>query len=163
MESTHFNVSIDVAAKRSYTIPSRNNSVIQLPRQSSVGLEQDATTWNYEAVTGSLKFGSMLYMHDPSTVDADTTIGFGVTNYKDNEEDYWSVIYIRGDGKGKGRYHTNLPLEDHQLRFLSYDGTDRRRIRSKNFVGRSLNIVGNIYILDDGKTLLIRNASLWWT
>ncbi|RUP46520.1 hypothetical protein BC936DRAFT_146855 [Jimgerdemannia flammicorona] len=238
MESTHFDVSIDVAAKRPYTIPSRNNSVIQLSSQSSVGLEQDATTWNYEPLTGSLKFGSMLYMHDPSTIDADTTIGFGVTNYKDNEEDYWSVIYIRGDGKGKapvglfecspdrryaacfsgddgiltlwrlyceqdpefvrhisvpdftlrefddpdvlsrqlpheqfslavsntvdaelpqlvlGRYHTNLLLEDHQLRFLSYDGTDRRRVRSKNFVGRSLNIVGNIYILDDGKTLL---------
>ncbi|RUP46519.1 hypothetical protein BC936DRAFT_146855 [Jimgerdemannia flammicorona] len=338
MESTHFDVSIDVAAKRPYTIPSRNNSVIQLSSQSSVGndqihyfwgtasitedfyfeitlkrehapsavwlgfvyekwftlkedekfgpgLEQDATTWNYEPLTGSLKFGSMLYMHDPSTIDADTTIGFGVTNYKDNEEDYWSVIYIRGDGKGKeivrkeclpnglypvirlaqsspdlvinstasfkyqgrqlfhmphkapvglfecspdrryaacfsgddgiltlwrlyceqdpefvrhisvpdftlrefddpdvlsrqlpheqfslavsntvdaelpqlvlGRYHTNLLLEDHQLRFLSYDGTDRRRVRSKNFVGRSLNIVGNIYILDDGKTLLV--------
>ncbi|RUP49307.1 hypothetical protein BC936DRAFT_142823 [Jimgerdemannia flammicorona] len=39
-------------------------------------------------------------MHDPSTVDVETTIGFGVTRYTDKDEDFWSVLYIRSDGQG---------------------------------------------------------------
>ncbi|RUS33495.1 hypothetical protein BC938DRAFT_471380 [Jimgerdemannia flammicorona] len=111
-------IDVDVDSRPCYTISDRNNPVIPLSLTSSDGLEQDCT-WNYEPLTGSLKFGNTLYMHDPSTVDVGTTIGFGVTRYTEKEENFWSIFYIRSDGQGKGKAVIIPTLLRRNVKFVS--------------------------------------------
>ncbi|RUP27519.1 hypothetical protein BC936DRAFT_138731 [Jimgerdemannia flammicorona] len=97
---------------------------------------------SYELLTGSLKFENMLYVNDPHglTADGDITIGFGVTRLginkdnKDNkgnaevEEEYWSVVYMKNDGEGKGgmlrQCHPSNALPKNCLLTVSFISTE---------------------------------------